>query len=177
MPKNKIYNNKGITLISLAITIVVLIILASVSTYVGVNSLNQSKENTQLSELGIVQQVILENYTKYELTGNEQYLAGTKITDYSEMKKIEKEINDKIKDDITLKITAETYDGIKGQEAEGAQKEYYYYELDQSDLKKIGITQESEKYIVNYATGEVINKDVLVTKSGKPLYTYSVDTK
>ena len=177
MPKNKIYNNKGITLISLAITIVVLIILASVSTYVGVNSLNQSKENTQLSELGIVQQVILENYTKYELTGNEQYLVGTKITDYSEMKKIEKEINDKIKDDITLKITAETYDGIKGQETEGAQKEYYYYELDQSDLKKIGITQESEKYIVNYATGEVINKDVLFTKSGKPLYTYSVDTK
>ena len=157
MSKNKIYNNKGITLISLAITIVVLIILASVSTYVGVNSLNQSKENTQLSELGIVQQVILENYTKYELTGNEQYLVGTKITDYSEMKKIEKEINDKIKDDITLKITAETYDGIKGQETEGAQKEYYYYELDQSDLKKIGITQESEKYIVNYATGEVIN--------------------
>ena len=172
MSENKIYNNKGITLISLAITIVVLIILASVSTYVGVNSLNQSKENTQLSELGIVQQVILENYTKYE-----QYLVGTKITDYSEMKKIEKEINDKIKDDITLKITAETYDGIKGQETEGAQKEYYYYELDQSDLKKIGITQESEKYIVNYATGEVINKDVLVTKSGKPLYTYSVDTK
>ena len=34
-----------------------------------------------------------------------------------------------------------------------------------------------ETYIVNFATGEVINKTSQVTGSGKPLYTYSVDLR
>ena len=62
----KMKSNKGITLIALAVTIIVLIIIASVGTYSGVQALRDSKENAQLSEVRMIQQAVLENYTKYK---------------------------------------------------------------------------------------------------------------
>ena len=48
-----------------------------------------------------------------------------------------------------------------------------YKELNTTDLENLGISKDNDTYIVNYKTGEVINKTKLTTKSGKILYTYS----
>ena len=72
-------NNKGITLIALAITIIVLLIIASVGTYSGVEALRDAKEEAQISELNMVKQPVVENYTKYLTTKNNMYIRGTKL--------------------------------------------------------------------------------------------------
>ena len=48
-----------------------------------------------------------------------------------------------------------------------------YKELNKNDLEKLGITGEENTFIVNYKTGEVINKTVRVTNLNEPLYIYS----
>ena len=50
-----------------------------------------------------------------------------------------------------------------------------YKELSKTDLENLGITDEKDIYIVNYKTGEVINKTQKVTNKGKALYVYSVE--
>ena len=52
--------------------------------------------------------------------------------------------------------------------------ESYYYELSEKDLKEMDVsTSKDTVFIVNFATGEVINKTDQVTKSGKPIYVYA----
>ena len=46
-------------------------------------------------------------------------------------------------------------------------------EINKSDLEKLGITGEEDTFIVNYKTGEVINKTARVTNLNKALYVYS----
>lgn len=165
-------NNKGITLIALTITIIVIIIIASVGTYAGAQALKDSKEDAQIAEVGMIQQAILENYTKYKTTGNDMYLVGKKIEDYNEVFTVINEINSKSSEEyINLQISNWQYNFIINHELNP--KELYYYELNQEDLKKIGITQEDDIFIVNYASGEVINKTLKNTRTGKPLYVYA----
>ena len=161
-------NNKGITLIALTITIIVLIIIASVGTYSGVQSLRESKENSQIAEVGMIQQAVLESYIKFKTTGNSMYIRGQEVT-YTEMEKLINEINSKISGENTISLKAYNYD----------RDNYYgfsshYYELSNEDLAEMGILQvDGNTFIVNYVTGEVINKVLQVTRSGKPLYTYA----
>ena len=103
----------------------------------------------------MVQHAILERFTKAELT--KETLPGT-IIQNSEVQKIIEEINSKSEENITLKGTV-------------------YYELTKKDLEKLGISQEENIFIVNYSTGEVINKTLKATKSGKALYTYSKESE
>lgn len=56
--KNKILNNKGITLVALIITIIVLLILTSVATYSGIEAIENSKYTKFKSELKIMQTYI-----------------------------------------------------------------------------------------------------------------------
>ena len=168
-------SNKGITLIALAITVIVLIILASVGTYSGVSALRNSKEKSQISEIGMVQQAVIESYTKYEMVKDmnenaaEQYLIGQQMN-YSDVQDIIDEINSKSEESVTLKITT-NYGDVEGTTEK--QPEYYYL-LGLDDLEKIGISQaEGDTYIVNYLTGEVINQELLVTRNGIPLYIYA----
>ena len=57
--------DKAITLVSLVITIAVLIILASIATYSGVNVIRQSKLNKFTTEMGIMQTEINNLYDRY----------------------------------------------------------------------------------------------------------------
>lgn len=166
-------NNKGITLIALTITIIILIILASVGTYSGLQALRDSKEDAQIAAVGTVQQAIVENYTKYKMTGNKEYLVGKKIEDYNEILNLIEEINNNSsQESIEPKISESRYNLMQPL---GNYEFLYYYELDEDDFEKIGITQEKNKFIVNYSTGEVINKTLKNTKTGKPLYVYSTE--
>ena len=167
--------NSGITIIALAITIILLLIIASVTISIGMNSLRDSKENLKISELEMLQQAILENYTKYKTTNNDIYILGkeknrTQVS-YSDMQTLINEINSKntTEENITLKVSDYTSGALD--------ISMYYYELSQEDLEEMGVSNTDETYIVNFATGEVINKTLQVTGSGKPLYTYSVDLR
>lgn len=156
-------SQKGITMIALTVTIIVLIILASVGTYSGSNALRDAKENTLMTEIGMIQQPILQNYTKYLMTKNDMYIVGTPVA-YSDVQAIATEMG------VNLKITTEYTlpDPVD-------KLENYYYRLTTEDLKAMGVSQVEDSYIVNYKTGEVLNETLKLTRTGKPLYVYAIE--
>lgn len=143
--------NNGITLIALVITIILLLIISGISITGTITDQKQAEANTQITELNIIQHAILERYTKSQLT--KEKLPGTML-EKAEVQSVIDEIKSKTGEDITLKGTE-------------------YNQLNKSDLENLGITGEEDTYIVNYKTGEVINKTQKVTKTGVGLYTYS----
>ena len=95
---NKVKSQKGITLIALVITVIVVLILAGI----GIGELSgnksdikQTKNTISKSELNKIQQVVIENYLKYKQLGNERFLIGTRTT-YSEANTKLKSINRKL---------------------------------------------------------------------------------
>ena len=79
-------NNKGITLVALVITIIVLLILSSIATYSGLNVVKSSKLTVFTTEMKIMQTKVNEIYQKYK-DGNSIEIDGT--TYYGENKKSE----------------------------------------------------------------------------------------
>ena len=162
--------NNGITIISLTITIILLLIIASVTISIGIGSIRESKENLKVSELNMVQQAVLENYTKYKTTNNNMYILGKKVS-YADMQTLINEINSEILTSETITLKVSDYTG------ENVDISMYYYELSQENLEEMGISNIDETYIVNFSTGEVINKTAQITINGRPLYTYSIDLR
>lgn len=143
--------NEGITMVTLVTTIIVLSIISGISITGTIRGNKETEETTQISELNMIQHAILERYTESQIT--KENLPGTSI-DKTQVQTIIDEMNSTSGENIILKGTE-------------------YKELSIYDLKKLGITKEDNIFIVNYKTGEVINKTLKVTKSGKALYTYS----
>ena len=56
-------NNKGVTLIILVVTIIVLMILATIAVNYGISSIREVQNNKIESELTIVQGAIIQQYT------------------------------------------------------------------------------------------------------------------
>lgn len=129
---------KGITIITLVITVIVLMIISGIGITMGTNAIKSTKDNKLTSELVIVQQAILEQYTKYQVTKDSSYLLGDKVKS-EEMNQIAKNLN------IQLASIPDTY----------SNKEYY--RLDKASLLEMGIQDAEDEYIVNYISGEVIN--------------------
>ena len=159
--KKVMNHEKGITLLALVITIIVLIILASTIVNISQNGIKQSKEDTMLSELGIVQNAILQRKTKADLTDE----------DYPGEIIIEANIN-----------LEETIEEINNNRASGEEEitkkdddnsNYYFLSTENGGLEELGITNSEDAYIVNYETGEVINYTTKLTETGKPLYIYA----
>lgn len=143
--------NEGITLLAVVITIVLLLIISGISITGTLRGHEETEEATQIAELNMLQHAILERYTKAQLT--KETLPGIE-KEISEVQLIIDEINSTTGQNINLKGTE-------------------YKELSTSDLESLGITKEQDIFIVNYKTGEVINKTQKVTKTGKALYVYS----
>lgn len=168
--------DSGITLIALAVTIIVLLIIASVSVYSGIDSMKDAKENQQISELNMMRQAVVENYTKYLETQDlnvtqlekkenaDRYLVGIAVA-YEEVEEIKNEI------DNTIQLKQDNYGTIKS-----TKQPEYYYRLSAEDLETLKIAQLEDTYIVNYKTGEVMNETQKISKRGTPLYTYAVET-
>lgn len=160
MKENK-NNQKGITLIALVITIIVLIIIAGIS--IGQisgrnNSINESEEKTAFSELTKIQQAIIERYIKYKQFGNKNVLIGEEL-DY---------------DDAQTALTqVKNGEQLKVDNRDSA--EYKYYKLNKGSLKLLGLENihNSDEYIVNYSTGEVFNITQKKTANDGILYIYS----
>ena len=159
--KKVINHEKGITLLALVITIVVLIILASITINIGKDGIKESKENTMLSELGMVQNAILQRKTKADLT-NEGY-PGETITEANiNLEETIQEINDN---------RASGEEEISRKDSDDSH--YYFLSTENGGLEELGITNSEDAYIVNYETGEVINYTTKLTGTGKPLYIYA----
>ena len=152
-------SEKGVTLISLTVTIIVLMILTGVgiiSVYFGIKDF---KDNALKSELGVVRQVVVEQYQKAKAVNklkieNEEvnFFAGSKITDSSKL-------------------------GFNPANEEFKYQEDYYYELTPDDLEKLGAKDAKYTYIVNYKTGEVYNETIKKYSTGKVLYLEPVNNE
>lgn len=166
-------NQKGITLVALVITVIVLLILAGITINTGINLNKDTTKDKQLSEISMVQQAILEQYTKYKIMNDEEKIIGrSNLLELTDVQSIIEKINDKCENDVELKICATdetTYEALPVIEK--------YYRVGISELSELGISNVSESvsYIINYATGEVINETDLVTYDNEPLYVYAVD--
>ena len=148
-------NENGITLIALAVMMIVMLIILSVTTYSGISSVKESGKKKLTSELQIVQHAVLEVYTKYQIFNDISYLVGDKI----------QSVND---------IPAEYKNSLKEKDSaflSNNRTESSYYKLDESKLKDIGVEESNYEYIVCYKTGEVMNITVKKTSDGKLLYT------
>ena len=150
-----IRKNEGITLVTLVVTVVLLLIISGISITGTLRGHKETEEASQISELNMIQHVILERYTKAQLT--KETLPGTKM-DISEVQKIIDEINNNSGENINLKGTE-------------------YKQLSTADLENLGVTKEDDTFIVNYKTGEVINASKKITKSGKALFIYAKNEK
>lgn len=116
-------SDKGITLATLVITIIVLLILAGVTITIGSFSTDSYKDNILESEIMMVQTAIHNQYEKYLTTKDKDLLVGTKCDE-------------------------------NGNENTNGE----YNLLKPKDLEEIGMENPKDTYIVNYKTGEVINK-------------------
>ena len=149
---------KGITLIALIVTIVVLIILAGITIAGGIQGIDKANDNKLISDLDKVHHAITERETKYKLTKDASLLVGTKVTVSS--------LTD-VPSSIKWKING--FDSVNNPERE-------YYRLNKSDLAKIGLTSDIDQnasFIVNYYTGEVYNEVNKTTSGDQVLYVSS----
>ena len=159
--KKVINKEKGITLLALVVTIIMLIILASTIVNIGQNEIKESEENAKLSELGIVQNAILQRKTKADLT-DEDYPGETIIEANINLEKTIEEMNDH---------RASGEEEIIKKDDDNSN--YYFLSTENGGLEELGITNSEDAYIVNYETGEVINYTTKLTGTGKPLYIYA----
>lgn len=138
----KIKKENGITMILLVVTIIVLAVIASITIRYAINGSAYSQEKKLLSDLETVQHAVYEQYEQYKVTGDSNYIIGTKASKPS---------------------TAEIDWEDSGKYWSSIEKESQYYVLTPDDLKKIGIKNAKDTYIVNYYTGECYNSTVRIT--------------
>lgn len=148
-------DQKGITMVALIVTIILLLILASVTTYVGTGYAKSSKDTALQSELEIVKHAVMEQYTQYQVTQDKTVLVGTMVS-RNTVSNIAQKIGVTL---VTIPADRQNAD---------------FYRLSATDLEKIGIQKATDTYLVNYVTGEVINETKQKTSKGSPLYTYGV---
>lgn len=154
----KIKQEKGITLVALVVTIIVLLIIASISIKGATISKKEARDNILLSELNMVQHAALERETKVQLTG-EDY-PGVAYDTVSEAQAA-------VGSEITLQDTR--IDSKTGKSN--------YYLLDATELEKLGIKSTEDEYIINYKIGEIVNKTQLETSEGELLYIRAKDVE
>ncbi len=126
---------KGVTLTTLVITIIVMIIIASVGIYVGNNMIKQANLQNVNTNMMLIQAK-----TK---TISEQAKFNKDTSNYKGIKLIEVVGNKKI-DELVSNHVIEDEDN--------------YYLLSQNDLNEMGLEkiEISEGYVVNYDTNEII---------------------
>lgn len=191
----KINNSeKGITLIALVITIIVLFIILGISLNYGLDNIRTVSNKKFETELSIVQEAIMQRYTLLKVS-NELGIIAPAITDNasinteSEINRPEEMVGTRIADLSYIKDNGFQNISFRSNyelNSSGLKFEEYYYLLDGTDLEKLGIEKGEEdslsnnesnerKYVVNYKTGEVFdikNKQYFDTaiKDSDPIY-------
>ena len=155
-------NDKGVTLIILMLTVIVITVLTSIIIYTGMNILknaNIENINTNMFLIQAKAKTISEKH-KFEET---QGLIGTKITGTTGIQSIDKLISEDI-----IKIPTD---------ANALDAEFYYYftqeDLDSIGLNKVSSNEKTGYYIVNYSDYEVINSIGVEDSNGTIYYSLS----
>ena len=142
------FDNKGVTLISLVVTIVVLIILASIATYSGVNVIRQSKLDKFTAEMKIMQTEVNNLYEKYS-NGTDEEKAN--VLNYG-----------KVLDTQASSVFTTNASGITNSSG------YKYY--DRKTIENLGIEQVEEEFYVNVEKRSVISR-LGIEYEGEKYYT------
>ena len=160
-------NNRGITLVALVITIIILLILASIVTYSGLNVVKFSKLTTFTTEMKIMQTKVNEIYQKYK-DGDSIEIDGT--TYYGENKNGEES---------TILDIGQTLDSVNTQankvfteSASGITDTSGYKYWDNELVKKLGIDGVDGDFFVNVEKRSIVSYDGF-TYEGKDYYTLS----
>ncbi len=136
---------KGITLVSLVITITVLLILASVATYSGLNVISSSKLTTFTAELKLMQTQVNAIYEQ-----DKEQQIGIELTEESSIA------------EQATKVFTENESGITSSDG------YRYWSND--EVKKLGIEGVKQDFFINIKTRSVVSYQGLKYQ-GKTYYT------
>lgn len=153
----KIKNEKGVTLVALVITIIVTIILASITMTIGMDSVNSTKDRKLQSELQMVGQATITEYSK-ALELNYIKEDDTIPANF---------IGDRIDNISSVSLQGGKTWKLSDSEAKGYKS---YFRLSPEQLKKLEILNSEHTYIINYYTGEVYNETKEKASNGEALY-------
>lgn len=128
-------NSKGITLVSLVITIIILMLITSVTVYTGTNVIKQVTLQNVNTDMMLIKAKVktMEEQAKFN-KDNSNY-KGTPLIDVHDNKKIDKLVDEETVEDITK-----------------------YYLLSKEDLNSMGLEKIdiADGYLVNYESEEII---------------------
>lgn len=128
-------NSKGITMVSLVITIILLMIITSVTVYTGTNIIKQVTLQNVNTDMMLIRAKVktMEEQAKFN-KDNSNY-KGTPLINVLDNKKIDKLVEKEVVEDITK-----------------------YYLLSKDDLDSMGLEKVdiADGYLVNYETEEII---------------------
>ena len=168
-------NNRGVTLVALVITIVVLMIILTITINYGLSELHNVADKKIESELGIVQEAVMQRYALAK-SSNELGIKATSInsnttlaSDTGRPKSLLGTRIAKSEDVLGYGFSGVTLKSNYSAGADDKNYEDYYYLLSEADANELGIekghtaeasdamTSKDLNYIVNYSTGEVFD--------------------
>ena len=177
-------NSKGITLISLVITIAVLLILASIATYSGIDVIRQSKLNKFTAEMKVMQTQVNDLYQKYT-DGRSVTIGGSTYTGDDILNKIGQDLPynaDSVfrsgASGITEKEGYRYYnqDTIKGLNIDGVEGEFYVNVKNRSVISTEGLEYEGTTYYtLEQLPNGLYNVDYEDKNTGKPTFDVSIE--
>lgn len=175
-------NEKGITLVSLIITIITIMILIGVSFSITLDEIDDARNNRLWGEIGMVRQAVVEQYQKALAVGKTgvpktsdqlDVWIGEKITSRTGTEFFPDAINAELESQGISKTYMFSYDYNDNEKCK--YQEDCCYELNPNKLGLLGIEDVKHTYIVNYKTGEVYNETKPTDYSGKLLYLIPVN--
>lgn len=172
-------NNKGITMLSLVISLVVLMILATITMYYGNSAMKEAKLQDLKTNMLIIQASLKSDLEKYHFETNNledsekeekkaEYLKGKKIEQAGEVEAIfnQLDVQVNLKEQVN-----EDYSQVDGK------FEYYYLDtttLNQIGLKDVQSNEEDGYYIVAYSMNSVYSNIIEVINTKGYLGNYSL---
>lgn len=139
-------DEKGITMITLVLTVTILLIILGVTMYTGTSQLDLNQNKVLEMELDIMFNATLQTYTTNSLTGKSY--PGRSATD-EEIEELEL---------------------ILGIDILDTEKDEYYVIEPGDDAKNMGIENSSDTYLINYKKGITYNISKKQTSEGVLLY-------
>ena len=152
--KKEINSAKGITLIALIVTIIVILILASVGTYSGIEAVKTAQLNKFISEMKIMQVQVNNIYDKYK--------NGEEVLEYRD-----EEILNNIGKTVS---TSSKADSVFSSEASGITDNSGYRYFNIETINSLGIEGVEEEFFVNIEKRSIISVNGF-EYNGKTYYT------
>lgn len=149
-------SNKGITLISLTVTIILIIILAGTITYSGIHVYENMRLENFTAEMKIIQDKVNLICDKYKVSDKYSVSDESKINDYLEAEGIKK-ISDNVKDFNDLGLNDEKKEKIVALlDSDESIDDYLYYNKELLD-NNLGLKDLDQEVLINFETRKVIS--------------------